>query len=349
MKKIISIVVVFMFLVSVGIVSAGEYKGRKIDAKFATIEYEKDFQTVWAKRFAKEMKKWSDGKIDITVYIVGELGDNRDINELCQIGVLDFAFTDYAWLSSFVPQVAGLALHYIWPRERFKEVLLWVMKNGKFMGLLEEKSRYNGLVLLGIYNEGWQWITSNKPINSIDDMDGFKLRLMSSKMLVESYKAYGVAPTPMTWSEVYMGLQTGLIEGQANPMSFCYNSKIYEVQKYFTQIYAEPFFAIPIVNMKFFDSLPKNAQAKIRQFWEDAVVPSAEYSLEKNKEDKVPIMEARPEIKFTELSDEKLAPFKEKAKSVQPKYIKLGGKDAKEILEVLLKDIADAKKALGIE
>jgi TRAP-type C4-dicarboxylate transport system substrate-binding protein len=113
MKKLAVIATAVMFLVSVGIASAGEYTGRKINSKFATEEIEGDFMTVFAQDFAKEMKRWSDGKIDISVYPYGTLGDTRDINELCQIGVVDFVYSDYAWISSFVPQAQVLALNYL--------------------------------------------------------------------------------------------------------------------------------------------------------------------------------------------------------------------------------------------
>lgn len=349
MKKFISIAVALMLLVSVGIVSAGEYKGKKVEAKLVSEEIEGDFMTVWANNFADEMKKWSDGKIDITVYPYGALGDNRDINELCQLGVVQYVFSDFAWISSFVPQAQVLALHYLWPREKIAEVLEWVVKNGKVMDILEQKFRKNDLVPLGIVYEGWQWITSKKPINSMADMDGLKLRLMPSKLLVEGYKAYGASPTPMSYGEVYSGLQLGLIDAQVNPLFACYSMKFFEVQDYFTQIWAEPFLGIPSANKKFFDSLPKNAQEKMRQFWVDAIIPAAKWIDKRNASDKGKIKKDRSVIKFKELSDEKIKEFKGQAEKVYPKFVKIGGEDAQKVMKILLQDVKDAKKALGVK
>jgi len=349
MKKIVSIVVALIVFVSFGIASAGVYKGKKIQAKLASEEIEGDFMTVWANKFADEMKKWSDGKINIIVYPYGSLGATRDINELCQLGIVDFVYSDFAWISSFVPQAQVLALHYIWPRNRISEVLEWVMKKGKFMGILEQKFREKDLVPLGVVYEGWQWITSKKPINTISDMKGLKLRLMSSKLLVEDYKAYGASPTPMSYGEVYGGLQMGLIDAQVNPIFADYSMKFFEVQDYFTQIWAEPFLGIPTANKKFFDSLPKNAQEKMRQFWSDAMIPSAKWIDERNKEDMQKIKKQRPVVKFRKLSDEKIAAFKAEAEKVYPTFVKIGGEDAQKVLDTLLKDIQNAKKALGME
>lgn len=349
MKKLIGIAVVLMFLASVGIVSAGEYTGRKIKAKVATEDLEGDFMTVWGNKFADEMRKWSDGKIDITVYPYGSLGDTRDINELCQVGVIEFVLTDYAWVSSFVPEAQVLSLHYIWPRERAPEVLAWVVNNGKFMGVLEETFRRNGMVPLSVIWEDWHWVTSKKPINSMSDMKGLKLRLMGSKILVEQYKAYGASPTPMSFGEVYGGLQMGLIDAQMNPIFADYSMKFYEVTDYFIKLFSEAYLGIPTVNKQFFDSLPKNAQKKMRKFWVDATITSPAWIAERNEKDMQKIKKERPAIKFTELSDEKIKEFKAQAELFYPKFLEMGGKDAQRVMDTLFKDIEDAKKALGIK
>ncbi len=348
MKRALIFSIAVFWILSAGVAFAGEYTGRAVQAKLASEEIEGDFMTVWANNFADEMRKWSDNKIDIAVYPYGSLGDTRDINELAQIGVVDFVFSDFAWISSFVPQAQVLALHYIWPKDKTPEVLAWVMKNGLFMTILEEKFRKNGLVPLGVVYEGWQWITSKKPINGIKDMNGLKTRLMSSKLLVENYKAYGASPTPMSYGEVYGGLQMGLIDAQVNPMFADYSMKFFEVQDHFTQIWAEPFLGIPTVNMKFFDSLPENARQKMKSYWVEAVQPAADWIDERNASDMEKIKKERPVVKFNEMTDEEIKPFQERAETVYPKFVQIGGEDARKVLDVLLKDVEAAKKALGI-
>jgi TRAP-type C4-dicarboxylate transport system substrate-binding protein len=348
MKKFFSIVAIMFCFIGTTLTFAGEYNGREIKAKLASEDLGDDFMTVWANKFSDEMKKWSDGKIDITVFPYGSLGDNRDINELCQLGVIDFVFTDYAWISSFVPEAQVLALHYIWPRERAPEVLSWIVKNGKFLSVLEKSFRDKGLVPLGIMWEDWMWITSKNPIDSIGDLDGMKLRLMSSKLLVDQWKAYGASPTAMSFGEVYGGLQMGLIDAQMNPIFADYSMKFYEVTDYFTQTFAEAYMGIPTVNKQLFDSLPKNTQKKMRKFWADATVESAKWITARNNEDMKKIKKERPEIRFTTLSDKKIEPFKNIAESNYSDFVKIGGPDASIILKTFLQDVADAKKDLGM-
>ncbi|MGA9537175.1 MAG: TRAP transporter substrate-binding protein DctP [Desulfobacterales bacterium] len=348
MKKVIGIAVILLLIASVGI-AAAEYTGPPVKAKLASEEIEGDFMTVWAKNFSDHMKKWSDGKIDISVYPYGTLGATGDINELAQMGVVAFVFSDYAWISSYVPQAQVLALNYIFPTEKIPEVLDWMVKNGEFMPLLDEAFRKNGLVPLGIMYEGWQWVTSKKPIKSPADMQGLKLRLMSSKLLVEDYQAYGASPTPMSYGEVYSGLQMGLIDAQVNPLFAIYSMKFYEVQDYITQLKSEPFLGIPTVNKQFFDGLPKDAQQEMLKFWHDSIIPAGKWIDKRNASDMEKIKKARPEVTFTVLDDAAVAKFKAEAETVYPEFVKIGGEGSQKILDALLKDIGNAQKALGIK
>jgi TRAP-type C4-dicarboxylate transport system substrate-binding protein len=349
MKKLFSMIFIMMLLISVGVASGAEYKGKAIKARLASEEIEGDFMTVWARNFSDHMKEWSGGKIEINVYPYGTLGATGDINELCQLGVVEYVFSDYAWISSFVPQAQVLALNYLFPTEKVPEVLDWMARNGEFMPLMENAFRDNGLVPLSIMFEGWQWLTSKKAINSLDDMKGLKLRLMSSKLLVEDYKAYGAAPTPMSYGEVYSGLQMGLIDAQVNPLFAIHSMKFYEVQDYVTQLKSEPFIGIPTVNQKFFDNLPEEVQQEMRKFWINAIIPAGKWITEKNAGDMEKMKKAKPQLKFTVLDDATIAKFKARAETVYPKYIEIGGKGSQSMLDALLRDIENAKKALDIK
>jgi TRAP-type transport system periplasmic protein len=346
LSKLAIIFLAGIFCLTASQVWAADYTGKPIKAKLASEELEGDFMTVWAKNFSDHMKEWSDGKIDINVYPYGSLGTLGDINELAQMGVVEYVFSDYAWISAFVPQAQVLALNYIFPTEDVPETIDWIVRNGEFFPLLEKAFRKNGLVPLAVMFEGWQWVTSNKKITSLSDVKGQKLRVMSSKLLVEDYKAYGAVPTPMDYGEVYSGLQMGLIDGQVNPLFAINSMKFYEVQKYCTQLKSEPFLGIPTVNQEFFDSLPQNAQEEMKKFWVDAIIPAGKWIMEKNAADKEKMLAAKPELEFNVLDDAAIAEFKAAAKTVYPKFTEIGGEGADEILAALLKDVENAKKAL---
>ncbi len=349
MTKRTLLLTALLVLTLFGAAMAANYTGPPVKAKLASEEIEGDFMTVWARKFSDHMKEWSDGKIDIEVYPYGTLGNTGDINELAQMGVVQFVFSDHAWISSFVPQAQALALNYIFPTEQVPEVVDWMVRNGEFFPLLEKAFRQNDLVPMAIMFEGWQWVTSKKEIKSLEDMQGLKLRLMSSKLLVEDYKAYGASPTPMSYGEVYSGLQMGLIDAQVNPLFAIYSMKFYEVQDYLTQLKSEPFIGIPTANQAFFDSLTKEAQEEMRRFWVDAIVPAGNWISERNAADLEKMKAAKPSLKVNILDDETIATFKAQAETVYPQYTQIGGEGAQAVLDAMLNDIANAKKALNIK
>ncbi len=328
---------------------AGGLADGRIRAKFASEELEGDFMTVWASRFADEMRADTEGRFDVTVYPSGTLGDTRDINELAQIGVIEFVFSDFAWISSFVPEAQVLLLHYIWPRERIGDVMDWVVHNGESMPILEGAFRRNGLVPLGLFFEGWQWLTAKRPVTDLSDMQGLKVRVMGSRLLVENYRSYGAAPTPMNYGEVYSGLQMGLIDAQINPVFAIRSMKFYEVQDHFVQLWAEPFIGIPTVNAAFFDALTPRRQQQIRKWWRAAIQPSAAWIAERNDADLQEMVRERPAIRVTELTPEQTDTWRERSRPVFDVFLAEGGPDAQRLLDALLRDITKAKAALAIQ
>ncbi len=340
------ILILLCALIPLGDSQGSEYDGPAIRARLASEEIEGDFMTVWARRFSDHMKDWSGGKIDIQVFPYGTLGSAGDINELAQMGVVEFVFSDYAWISSFIPQAQVLTLNYLFPADDLPQILNWMLRHGEFMPLLEEAFRKEDLVPLAILYEGWQWITSKKPIQSIEDMDGLKLRLMSSRLLLETYRAYGASPTPMSYGEVYSSLQMGMIDAQVNPIFASYSMKFFEVQDHFTQLNSEPFLGIPTANRRFFERLPENAQQEMRRFWTDAVIPAGRWIDKRNENDRAKIMEERPAIVFSEPPDNAMQTFRAKAQSVYPLYEEIGGEGATKILEALQRDITRATAEL---
>ncbi|NCB01901.1 MAG: C4-dicarboxylate ABC transporter substrate-binding protein [Spirochaetia bacterium] len=353
MKKIVIVALIITLVISsVALFAQGGAEAganKTYSVRMPTGESEGDFMTVWAKNFATHMAEKTDGRWNIEVFPYGTLGENDDIVELAQNGVVEFVFADYGWLSSYVPQTNTLALHYIWPKDNVPAILEWVNKNGKFMAMMEEKYREKDLVPLGIYYEGWQWLTSKKPINELSDLVGLKTRIMASNMLSRDYRAYGIDPTPMSYGEIYSGLQTGLLDAQSQPMFANYSMGFYEVADFFVQLWAEPFIGIPCVNKGFFDSLTEADQKLIRGYWKGVVAESAVWIQAQNDKLQKEIATKRPSISFKELNPSEVAQLKTLAETkVYPDFPSIGGPDSAKMLEVLRKDVADAQKALGL-
>lgn len=312
-------------------------------------EVEGDFMTDWAHEFADRMAEWSDGNIKIEVYPYGTLGGERDINELCQFGEVEFVMSDAGWISSFVPQAQVMVLHYLWPREKSVEVFNDVFINGEVVGLLEESFRARNFEPLGYLHEGWQWVTSNKQIRAPEDTKGVKIRVMGSPMLLKAYGAYGFDAITLDYGEIYSALQMNLIDAQVQPMFANYSMGFYEQVDFITNMEAEMFTALPLANKEFFDSLPEEIRNKMLEVWADMMVPAGEDSLEREQHFIDLVKQKRPNIEFYEFTEEDIAPFRELSHSLHDEYLKIGGEGAGEILETLLADIEKAKAKYGVK
>jgi len=353
MKRVFAVLALF-FLAAFLTFAGGEKEkagaaAKEYNWKLASAEVEGDFMTAWAKNFAQEMEKWSNGKIKIEVYPYGTLGQEKDINELCQTNTVQFVFSDYGWLAGFVPQIQVFGLDYLWPRDKAYEVFAEVMTNGKTVKLLESKFREKKLQPLAYYTESWMHWTSKKPLKTPADMKGLKMRVMASKLLVTQYNAYGCSTTPMDFGEVYNGLQMGLIDGQVNPVFAIHSMKFFEVQDYITNPYSSLFVAVPCMNRDLYDSLPKDIQEKINKTWKDSLMASIKWVDKLNEDSKQAILKSKPKIQFYDFTKEETQPFRELVRKVYPEFVKLGGEGSQEILNALLADIEQAKAKLGVK
>jgi tripartite ATP-independent transporter DctP family solute receptor len=199
-----------------------------IELKLGHIQSENDFWHTGSLKFKEEVEAKSNGKIKITIFPNSTLGGDRDMAEGLQIGTVDFALIAGV-LGNFEPSIQLLELPYLFnSEEQFKKVVHGEVGNEISSRVLKSSN----IRILNFWDRGPRVVTSNKPINTLADIKGLKIRLPEIKAMVETWKAMGASPTTMAWNEVYTGLQQNVIEAQENPVPFIYGGKIHEVQKY---------------------------------------------------------------------------------------------------------------------
>jgi tripartite ATP-independent transporter DctP family solute receptor len=199
-----------------------------IELKLGHIQSENDFWHTGSLKFKEEVEAKSNGKIKITIFPNSTLGGDRDMAEGLQIGTVDFALIAGV-LGNFEPSIQLLELPYLFnSEEQFKKVVHGDVGNEISSRVLKSSN----IRILNFWDRGPRVVTSNKPINTLADIKGLKIRLPEIKAMVETWKAMGASPTTMAWNEVYTGLQQNVIEAQENPVPFIYGGKIHEVQKY---------------------------------------------------------------------------------------------------------------------
>ncbi|WP_128255580.1 TRAP transporter substrate-binding protein [Falsirhodobacter deserti] len=227
------------------------------------------YPTVEAVRAMGEMvKERSGGRICIEVYPSSQLGEEKDAIEQTQFGVIDMIRASFGTFDTLIPETRIVSLPYL-----FRDVdhMHAVMDGEIGDGILESFAAHD-LVGLAFYDAGARsFYNSQKPISSIEDMEGMKFRVIQSDVFVDMVDALGANATPMPYGEVYSSIQTGILDGAENNWPSYDTSGHYEVAKYFT---LDEHLIVPeIVAMSksTWDGLSAEDQEIIRQAAQDSV------------------------------------------------------------------------------
>lgn len=180
---------------------------------------------------AEQVKENSKGKLTVDIYPSGQLGSEQQCVELLQIGSLAITKVSCAVMESFTENYQILGLPYVF---RSKQHSFDVLDGKIGKEILNSTDQFN-LQGLCYFDAGARsFYTLNKPINTPDDLDGMKIRVMKSQTAMNMVKALGGSPTPISWGELYTALQSGVVDGaENNPPSF-HTSHHYEVCKYYS-------------------------------------------------------------------------------------------------------------------
>jgi tripartite ATP-independent transporter DctP family solute receptor len=181
--------------------------------------------------FAREVEKRTNGRYKVQNFYSGALGAERESIEAVQLGTLDLTMTSTGPIPNFVPEVAILDIPFLFKDYGHARATL----DGPIGQDMLTKFPGKGIVALAWGENGFRHMTNNKrPVNSPDDLKGLKMRTMENPVHMQAYKAFGIIPTPMAFTEVFTALQQGTVDGQENPLSVISAAKFDQVQKYMT-------------------------------------------------------------------------------------------------------------------
>lgn len=336
-KVLVSAFVTVMSLLLISSISAKENVWR-----LAMGEIEGGLMHAQCLKFKELVEKKSNGKYKVEVYPLGQLGTIDQMTELTQNGAIQFTHGSPGHLGSFIPEVQVFSINYLFPDDM--DVVRSVMSgNNETFKALSPHFAKKQMKLLAFYSEGYHQWTTKKPVRSPEDFKGLKMRVMTSPILVEAYKAYGANPIPLPFSEVYSSLQLNMIEGQENPYATIQEMKFYEVTDYMISAKHRMLSAVLYANLDFFNSLSNEDQKMV----EEAVLESLDYYYgfenDFNTKRKNEILAAKPAYKHITLTPAEIAVFKEKSKGAKDVYVKMVGETGKQVLEAIETDIKNAK------
>ena len=190
------------------------------------------------------------------------MGGDRELLESCYDGDIPFVVQNTAPQVNFIPETAVFDAPCAF--ETLTEVRQTV-DDPEFLDLMKAAYEKAGYELLGYSDQGFRVMSTNKKVETIDDFKGQKIRTMENAYHLQFWKQMGANPTPMSFSEVYIGLQQGTIDAQENAYEIIVSAKLYEQQKYLISTNAVPDYTTLIVSDEFYQGLTKEQQKIIDQ------------------------------------------------------------------------------------
>lgn len=223
----------------------------------ATASPEDTVTQIYAEAFSRETARLSGGKMKIQVYPNSVLGGDRELLESCCDGDIPFVVQNTAPQVNFIPDTAVFDAPCVF--DDLEDVRKTV-DEPEFFELMREKYREAGYELLGYSDQGFRVMSTNRKVEKPEDFKGQKIRTMENSYHMDFWKALGANPAPMSFSEVYIGLQQNTIDAQENPIEVIVSNRLYEQQDYVVETNHLPHLLSLIASKTFFEGLSEEEQ-----------------------------------------------------------------------------------------
>lgn len=318
-----------------------ENDGESIEITAAHVVSTDATQQDMYEKFKELVEDKSDGRITVEIYPDGQLGGEREMVESTQAGDIQISSPSVGVLENFSDALEVYDFPFIFEdRESVYDVM-----DGDIGKELLDDLEESGLKGLGYSENGWRHLTNNQgEIVKPEDVEGLKLRTMEVPMHMKFWEDLGANPTPLEFTEVFTGLQQGVVDGQENPLQLTYTSKFHEPAPYITltgHIF-DP--EIVIANQDFMDGLSEADQDIINDSLDEAIGYLRELNADLDDELKEKLEEDGAEIR--ELSDEEHEAWVE---ATLPFYEKYADEVDKEQLKKVLETAGNEKALEAIE
>lgn len=282
----------------------------------------------------KELVEAESDDLKVEVYHSGQIADDRSAIEMLQFGSLDITIPSTSPLVNFVPEFGVFDLPFTIPNEEVADKVLDGPFGDKMLEMVDDQK----LVGLAWWENGFRNLTNDvRPVATMEDVKGLKIRTMENEIHLDAWKALGANPTPMAFTELFTALQQGTIDGQENPYPTILLSKYPEVQKYVSNtshVYT-PF--IFLFSKQIWEELSSDQQKLVKK----AAVEAGKFNRERNRQVAEESLEKlKEEMTYTEIKEEEFGKFQEAVKPVIDKY---KDKIGPEIVDQFLEEVEKAK------
>ena len=267
-----------------------------ITLRLAHVVNEQDGFHIAAVKFQDLVAQRTEGVVNIELYPNASLGDERTLLEGMQIGTVDMGIITNGPVANFVEEMAVFELPFLFPSP---QAAYDVLDGPIGQELLDKLSEVN-LKGLAYAERGFRNLTnSERPVNTPEDMEGLRIRVMENPVYVDTFRALGANAIPMAWTEALTAMQQGTIDGQENPVNVIHSFKLNETQGYMTlsrHTYAP---AIFVMGMPVWNKLPEAAQAVVVQAAQEAAEHERRVNAEMESQQLAELREAGMQINDT--------------------------------------------------
>lgn len=317
-----AVTVLIFGLTSLLVPSGSSASDKQIVIKFSTVHAPGSVRVRSIEYFKQLVEAKTRGRVRVDIYPSAQLGSARETLEGIRLGTIQMDVGDLA--SLYVPKFAVTNLPFLF-RDRSHA---WSVLDGPIGQELVSDLPKFGIHAFsnGFWENGYRHITNNKrPINSPDDLKGLKQRVVEDRVYVETMRAFGALVTPVPFGELFTALQTGVVDGQDNPLSTIYDQRFFEVQKYLAltgHIYSV---VCVWASEKWWQTLPADIQEAITWAVGEATKFNRELAVKADEEYLAKIKAERPDIVITRPDPE---PFRRIAREkIYPKFADVFGED----------------------
>lgn len=272
---------------SLGVTSL-TYANNPITIKFSHVVAEHTPKGEGALLFKKLAEERLPGKVKVEVYPNSSLfGDGKEMEALL-LGDVQLIAPSLAKFEHYSKAIQIYDLPFLFndmdALERFQR--------GPYGQELLKTMENKGITGLGYWHNGLKQLSANKQLLEPKDARGLKFRVQASAVLDEQFKALRAIPRKMSFSEVYQGLQTGVVNGAENPYSNIYSQKMNEVQKYITESNHGVLDYMVITNTKFWNELPDDVRQTLSEVMEEVTIQVNKQAAALNERDKQSIIDS---------------------------------------------------------
>ena len=274
-----------------------------------------DHQSQTLVKFGELTEQYSKGRLKVDVVVGGVLGGERDVAEGIQIGTVDGAILG-GILQNFDPAMSILEFPFLFKNDDHVRAVMEGPVGEKIRSRLIAKT---GVRILSHVTRTPRELTTKKPVKSLADIKGMKIRVPEMEAHLETWRALGATPTPLAFTEVYTALQLGTVDGQENPLGVIYANKFYEVVDYLAITDHLVGFMMIVMNDGKFNKLDPS----LRQALGQAAVEASRFNDELLKNLNADIeSKLFAKMKVTKINN---SPWRDAAKDVYKRFLKYDG------------------------